>query len=278
MTPDIGESSHQPLSDSDIWFPPQVSGAPTTDETIGNIIVDQIVPDVKEPVVSMLDVDHIDEGPKSQSAISWIKRMEFFDQRMSGPIHRFTKFGHLGDFVCAFPALLFSVFFVPVYALICFFFLPLRIGMCLTLSTICLLSTTTLMKEKLGRLRPGGAFLPNRLLNLRSVEKNNAMPSGDSAHGGMWLTFTALYFQIPQLLLLIPLVMLGRVYYACHWIGDTIAGSLIGICLGCIVFYLSTQSCRGVEQIDLDKIHSTDFYTASTINSSGWYPVFCFSR
>lgn len=95
MTPEIGEVRQSPrkLSDSDIWFPPQESGAPTEDEAIGNVIVDSIVPEVKEPVVSMLDVSHIEKGPKTHSEISWIKKIEFFDQRMSGPIHRFTKFG-----------------------------------------------------------------------------------------------------------------------------------------------------------------------------------------
>lgn len=34
----------------------------------------------------------------------------------------------------------------------------------------------------------------------------------------------------------LPLVMLGRIYYQCHWIGDTIAGALIGSTWGLICY------------------------------------------
>ena len=31
-----------------------------------------------------------------------------------------------------------------------------------------------------------------------------------------------------------PLVMMGRVYYQCHWLGDTVAGFLIGTFWGLV--------------------------------------------
>lgn len=97
----------------------------------------------------------------------------------------------------------------------------------------------------------------------------------DSDRYGKFTCFSAFYLAI---LILLMLSQFGRVYYACHWIGDTIVGSLIGIALGCAIFYLSTQTCGGVESIDLNKIHSADFFASDNLNSPGWYPVFCFSR
>ncbi len=54
------------------------------------------------------------------------------------------------------------------------------------------------------------------------------MPSGDSAQGALWVVITMLFFQSYVILLVIPMVCLGRVYFRCHWIGDTLVGALIG--------------------------------------------------
>ena len=65
--------------------------------------------------------------------------------------------------------------------------------------------------------------------NLRIAEEGTfSMPSGDSAAAAL---FCYLYFNVVGLhatYVILPLVMLGRVYYHCHWLGDTIMGAIVG--------------------------------------------------
>ena len=59
------------------------------------------------------------------------------------------------------------------------------------------------------------------------------MPSGDAAMGAYWCGLALLIFDFSQGMLIIPMVALGRVYFRCHWIGDTIAGSILGLVFAC---------------------------------------------
>lgn len=55
------------------------------------------------------------------------------------------------------------------------------------------------------------------------------MPSGDSAAAAVELVFVAVSLQMPFLILVLPIVMVARVYNQCHWLGDTVAGAILGI-------------------------------------------------
>jgi len=63
-----------------------------------------------------------------------------------------------------------------------------------------------------------------------------AMPSGDSGAGGVFCMVMTLVPGLVWCLALCPLVMLGRVYYHCHWLGDTICGASIGMMWSAILF------------------------------------------
>ena len=60
------------------------------------------------------------------------------------------------------------------------------------------------------------------------------MPSGDSSAAAVFCVLMAVEMGLPSIYVLMPLVMLGRVYYQCHWIGDTIVGFFIGSFWGII--------------------------------------------
>lgn len=76
--------------------------------------------------------------------------------------------------------------------------------------------------------------------NFRSKEKNNSMPSGDAFQSAVFVVFLTT-FNLPQLpLALFHLgVCLGRVYYMCHWLGDTIISTIIGSLLAKILLETS---------------------------------------
>lgn len=72
---------------------------------------------------------------------------------------------------------------------------------------------------------------------LRTHEEGTfAMPSGDTGAAGVFCyVYAATLSGMTGIYLLIPLVALGRVYYYCHWLGDTIAGSVLGLFWGSII-------------------------------------------
>jgi len=59
------------------------------------------------------------------------------------------------------------------------------------------------------------------------------MPSGDAFQSAFFVTF--MHFMgvnIYWLVLFHIGVCLGRVYYMCHWLGDTICATVIGVVIG----------------------------------------------
>lgn len=93
------------------------------------------------------------------------------------------------------------------------------------------------LKAFFGRERPTRITSVFRLCNMRDLEHGKAMPSGDSAAGAYFLTIYMLIFNQYELLMIcLPLVCLGRVYVHCHWIGDTIIGSLLGFGVAWVFF------------------------------------------
>jgi len=62
------------------------------------------------------------------------------------------------------------------------------------------------------------------------------MPSGDAAAAALFCFLFCSMLNMPAVYLLLPLVMLGRVYYHCHWLGDTFIGVAVGTLWGAIAF------------------------------------------
>ena len=88
---------------------------------------------------------------------------------------------------------------------------------------------TQLMKYTIKRERPKRRSDTTRVNDLRGKENGTfAMPSGDSSAAAVWCALVACEMGMPAIYILMPLVMLGRVYYQCHWLGDTIVGFFVG--------------------------------------------------
>jgi len=64
---------------------------------------------------------------------------------------------------------------------------------------------------------------------MRDIEHEKSMPSGDAAAAAFSCgTYIYLYGCNYLSIIIVPLVMLGRVYVHCHWFSDTIIGAMIG--------------------------------------------------
>lgn len=90
---------------------------------------------------------------------------------------------------------------------------------------------STIMKIFFARERPcvDTSLSKSRFVDLRKNESNCSMPSGDSMQSANFAIIILFYFRSYTGFLLIPFVMMGRIYYHCHYILDTIVGSIIGL-------------------------------------------------
>lgn len=88
---------------------------------------------------------------------------------------------------------------------------------------------TTRMKRYTARDRPKIRQNVRRLYNYRQNEKNCSMPSGDSMQAATWAMILYLYFGSALGFYIVPFVMYARIFYFCHFLSDTIIGSLLGI-------------------------------------------------
>ena len=105
-------------------------------------------------------------------------------------------------------------------------------ALCLLAMVLC----TQVLKYTIRRQRPSTIPGTYRLVDMRSCEDGTfSMPSGDSSAAAVFCCLVAYEMQAPLVYIILPLVMAGRVYYQCHWFGDTIAGVFIGTFWG-IVF------------------------------------------
>ena len=85
------------------------------------------------------------------------------------------------------------------------------------------------MKYSTKRERPKRRTDTTRIVDLRGKENGTySFPSGDSSAAAVFCCLVCVEMDMPQIYILMPLVMLGRVYYQCHWLADTIVGFFVG--------------------------------------------------
>jgi membrane-associated phospholipid phosphatase len=181
---------------------------------------------VRQRSISLLDIPLPQFGPKTQFVTPILKQIEVIDQKLSNKIHHIPS-TFIGDLLVLIPASLFGQFVVPFHLLLAYFG-PFRYFLQFLVGTLITVIVSNVLKHYVGRLRPGQHAVDHRLVNLRSLEKNHSMPSGDSAQSGLWITLLVYFTGSNYWALLIPFTMFGRVYYGCHWWGDTIFGVLLG--------------------------------------------------
>ena len=98
--------------------------------------------------------------------------------------------------------------------------------------------TCVMAKKHFKRPRPSVKNVPKRYFNIRGKEIDCSWPSGDTAQSGifalfLWQNMYDLVIRIPGgmgwylLFFWVLHVAFGRIFFHCHYIGDTIGGYLV---------------------------------------------------
>ena len=96
--------------------------------------------------------------------------------------------------------------------------------------------TCVMLKKHFKRPRPVPKNLPKRIFNIRRNEIDCSWPSGDTAQASIFAIYILLiqpfiFEKIPggQITLAIWIlhVAFGRIYFHCHYIGDTVGGFIV---------------------------------------------------
>ena len=90
---------------------------------------------------------------------------------------------------------------------------------------------TLIIKKMIGRERPS-LTVKRYFYKVRTKELLNSMPSGDCLQSANFAMMIILYFgSSPRFfsILFIPMSMIGRVFYSCHYWFDCLIGAFLGI-------------------------------------------------
>ena len=121
-----------------------------------------------------------------------------------------------------------------------------------------LLAVTTVLKRLFARPRPSnprehqvdGKPLPHeRSWDMRTRETNCSFPSGDAAQASIYGVFFLQYFPNTFMVVGGPIgatqfvitVCFARVYYQCHYVGDTMFGVMVGVTVSLILVKLGMK-------------------------------------
>ena len=96
---------------------------------------------------------------------------------------------------------------------------------------------TLVTKNIFKRPRPNIKENVKRIFNCRNKETNYSMPSGDSMQSANFAILILFYLGNFSGFILIPFVMFARIFYFCHYIFDTVIGTLVGLCVSWVLVY-----------------------------------------
>lgn len=105
------------------------------------------------------------------------------------------------------------------------------------ISTVVCLGVTLSLKKYFGRKRPNYSKISKRIYDLRKLERNCSMPSGDSLQAANFSIILFFYFDSTLGFYIIPFVMFARIYFYCHFLFDTVVGVTLGIFWSSLVYY-----------------------------------------
>ena len=172
---------------------------------------------------------------------SILSKIDQYDKNFSQYIYN-LEFNKYIEFIIFIFARLFNPDFMICYFILMFsYFAIFQHNYTFIIKPLChvllALIITVITKYIFGRKRPD--INPNviRRHNCRSRENNCSMPSGDSMQCASFAVLFVCYFGNFFGFILIPFVMFSRVFYFCHFIMDTIIGTLMGLIISSCIAY-----------------------------------------
>ena len=192
--------------------------------------------------LSSQSTDSDSDAPPKKQDLSLLSKLDLMDKSLSTPIYKLEtncliefliySFARLfnPDFMACYFILMFA-YHAIVYKNYFFIIKPLT-------HVLVILIVTLVTKHIIGRPRPQIMEGVKRRFNCRSKETNCSMPSGDSMQCASFAIVWIFYFNHFYGLLLIPFVMFSRVFYFCHYLMDTVVGTIMGLLVAVAMYFI----------------------------------------
>jgi membrane-associated phospholipid phosphatase len=104
--------------------------------------------------------------------------------------------------------------------------------------TLCVLTFSTIVKRLTKRPRPNKNEKLRRVYDLRQHETNFSMPSGDSIQAANFAVILYIYYGTTIGFYFVPCVMFARMFFFCHYVFDTIVGSMCGFIISSLIYLI----------------------------------------
>lgn len=200
-----------------------------------NDVTLEVVKQGKVPIEESFSKIDISQSESKTCLSNCINNLDNFDKKISQPLQTYTpnfcieiiffifakSFNTITIIIYLFLALLYAIFI----------FNNIKIFMIVLVHVMFGVFVTVTLKKIIGRERPN-LSVKRYCHKVRTRETMESMPSGDSLQSANFAMMIILYFENSVKffsLLFIPMSMIGRVFYCCHYWLDCFVGAILGI-------------------------------------------------
>ena len=203
-----------------------------------------VVKQEKVPVEESFSKIYILQSEQKSCISNCISNLDNFDKKISSPLQTYTPNLFIEFFLFLF-AKSFNTITVILYLVFLLFFSffylkNIYIFLTVFIHVIIGVFITVILKKIIGRERPT-LTVKRYFSGVRKRETMESMPSGDSLQAANFSMMILMYFDNKFKffsLCFIPMSMIGRVFYCCHYWFDCFIGAFIGIFLSYGCYFL----------------------------------------
>ena len=205
-----------------------------------------VVKQEKVPVEETFGKIDIPQLESKSCCTNCISSLDNLDKKISLPLQTYTP-NLCIEIIFLIFAKLFNTITVIIYLILILFYSifiaeNFKIFIIVLIHVLVGVFLTVTIKKITGRERPL-LTVKRYFYKVRTNEMMNSMPSGDCLQSANFALMIILYFDEKNYykffsVLFIPMSMLGRVFYCCHYWFDCFVGAFIGIFIsyGCFLF------------------------------------------